>query len=277
MNSTGKELSQADLIRNFILMGLNPALQTQLYEQLWRPMEIEFGQEAYGTHFDDFMRHFLTVKTGAIPNINAVYEAFKTYSQESKLESDSDDSHIEKLVGIIRTYSRYFCAMALNKETVPKLKRVFDDLRELKVDVAYPFLLELYHDYKTGLLNADNFVTVVRWIESYVFRRSVCAIPTNSMNKTFATFSKAINKDKYLESIAAHFLTLPSYRRFPTDEEFERDIQTRDLYNFRNRSFWLRRFENFERKESVPVDEYTIEHIMPQNQKLSSEWRQELG
>src|SRR5207244_5410450 len=76
MNSTGKELSQADLIRNYILMGLEPAFQTRLYEQYWRPMEVDFGQEAYGTHFDGFMRHYLTVKTGEIPNISAVYEAF---------------------------------------------------------------------------------------------------------------------------------------------------------------------------------------------------------
>ena len=69
MNSTGRELSQADLIRNFILMGLEPNLQTQLYEEYWRPMEVAFGQEAYGTHFDGFMRHYLTVKTGDIPNV----------------------------------------------------------------------------------------------------------------------------------------------------------------------------------------------------------------
>ena len=72
MNSTGRELSQADLIRNFILMGLEPNLQTRLYEQYWRPMEVDFGQEAYGTHFDSFMRHYLTVKTGEIPNVGEV-------------------------------------------------------------------------------------------------------------------------------------------------------------------------------------------------------------
>ena len=77
MNSTGRELSQADLIRNFILMGLGTQLQTRLYEHFWRPMEVGFGQEAYGTHFDGFMRHYLTVKTGEIPNVREVYEAFK--------------------------------------------------------------------------------------------------------------------------------------------------------------------------------------------------------
>lgn len=277
MNSTGKELSQADLIRNFILMGLEPTMQTRLYEQFWRPMEVDFGQEAYGTHFDSFMRHYLTVKTGDIPNINAVYDAFKSHARETRVIAASDDSHVEALVTEIRNYSRYFCAMALGKETDMELKRAFHDLRELKVDVVYPFLLELYCDYTTEHLSKDDFISAVRLVEAYVFRRAVCAIPTNSMNKTFSTFSKALKKDRYLESIAAHFLLLPSYRRFPGDAEFEREIQTRDLYNFRNRTFWLRRFENHGRKEVVPVDEYTVEHILPQNENLSSAWQADLG
>jgi predicted transport protein len=170
-----------------------------------------------------------------------------------------------------------FCAMALGSEPDPNLKRAFHDLRELKVDVAYPFLLELYHDYANGLLPKDDFVRSVRLVEAYVFRRAICAIPTNSMNKTFATFTKALKKDRYLESIAAHFFLLPSYRRFPTGEEFHRDFQTRDLYNFRSRSYWLRRFENHGRQEQVPVDEYTIEHILPQNKELNAAWRATLG
>ena len=97
------------------------------------------------------------------------------------------------------------------------------------------------------------------------------------MNKTFATFGKALKKDRYLESIQAHFLILPSYRRFPGDEEFRRDLKTRDLYNFRSRSYWLRRMENQGRKEHVPVDEYTIEHILPQNKNLSTAWKTALG
>ncbi len=273
MNSTGRELSQADLIRNFILMGLEQPLQTRLYEQFWRPMEIEFGQEAYGIHFDSFMRHYLTVKTGEIPNVNEVYDAFKAHARSP----DAAEAGVDSLVKDIRDYARYFCAMALGSETNEELKAAFHDLRELKVDVAYPFLLELYHDYAAGLLSQSDLVTAVRLIEAYVFRRAICAIPTNSMNKTFATFSKSLRKARYLESIEAHFLTLPSYRRFPTDEEFQRDLQTRDLYNFRSRTYWLRRLENYGRKERVAVDEYTIEHIMPQNENLSLPWRTALG
>lgn len=273
MNSTGKELSQADLIRNYVLMGLEPDLQTRLYENYWRRMELDFGQEAYGVLFDGFMRHYLTVRTGEIPREREVYEAFKEFSRTKSVQS----AGIEALVKDIREFAHYFCAMSLLHETHPKLKAAFQDLRELKVDVVYPFLLELYDDYAHGILSADDFVTAVRLVESYIFRRAICAIPTNSLNKTFSTFGKSLRKDRYLESIHAHFLTLPSYRRFPSNDEFQRELQTRDLYNFPRRSYWMRHLENYGRKERVAIDEYTVEHIMPQNPNLPLTWRQALG
>ena len=273
MNSTGRELSQADLIRNFILMGLDSPYQTRLYEDHWRPMEVDFGQEGYGSHFDSFMRHYLTLKTGQIPNVRAVYEAFKSYARTPDIAA----AGVDALVADTHAFAGYYCAMALGKETDKKLAEAFRDLRELKVDVAYPFLLELYDDFANGRLEGTDFEAAVRLVEAYVFRRAVCAIPTNSLNKTFATFAPALQKDRYLESVQAHLLTLPSYRRFPGDEEFKRVFVVRDLYKFPRRSYWLRRLENHGRKERVPVDEYTIEHILPQNEKLSAKWRDELG
>ena len=273
MNSTGRELSQADLIRNFILMGLEPAHQTRLYQDHWRPMEVGFGQEGYGSHFDSFMRHYLTLKTGDIPNIRAVYEAFKAHARTPDIAA----AGVDALVADIHAFAGYYCAMALGKEAEKKLAEAFRDLRELKVDVAYPFLLELYDDFSNERLASTDFEAAVRMVEAYVFRRAVCAIPTNSLNKTFGTFGRALRKERYLESVQAHFLTLPSYRRFPGDEEFKREFGVRDLYNFPRRSYWLRRLENDGRKERVPVDEYTIEHILPQNENLSAKWRDDLG
>lgn len=260
MNSMGKELSQADLIRNFVLMGLEPILQTRLYEDYWRPMEQDFGQEAYGTQFDAFMRHYLTVRTGDIPRERDVYETFKNYSRTKSVT----EAGVEALVGDIRAFARYFCALALGKEPDPSLALAFHDLRGFKVDVAYPFLLGLYHDYASQALTAPTFAAAVRLIESYVFRRAICTIPAISTNKTFATSAEAPNRDRYRESIQALFLTLPSYRRFPDDDEFRRDPHTRDLYNFKNRGYWLRRLKNHGRKERVAVDEYTLEHILRQ-------------
>jgi uncharacterized protein with ParB-like and HNH nuclease domain/predicted transport protein len=273
LNSTGRELSQADLIRNFILMGLEPQLQTKLYEQYWRPMEVDFGQEGYAAHFDSFMRHFLTLKTGEIPNVREVYEAFKQHARSPKQAA----AGVEALVSDIRAFAGHYCAMALGSEPDAELRAAFHDIRELKVDVAYPFLLEMYGDYAAERLTKPELLQAVRWVESYVFRRAVCSIPTNSMNKTFATFMRALKKDRYVESIQAYFLMLPSYRRFPADDEFQHDLQLKDLYNFRNRSYWLRRLENHDRKERVPVDEYTIEHILPQNETLSAQWKADLG
>lgn len=270
MNSTGLELSQADLIRNFILMGLEPKLQTELYKNYWRPMEKAFGQAAYVTHFDPFMRHYLTAKTGEIPNVREVYAAFKAFARDSQIDTKT-------LVADIHAYASYYCAMALGAEAQPALKQAFHDLRELKVDVAYPFLLDAYHDYKQDRLTTDELLGIIRLVESYVFRRAICAIPTNSLNKTFAGLSRSLKKDRYLESVKAAFLLMPSYRRFPSDEEFQRDIKLRDLYNFRSRSYWLRRLENHGRKERVVVENYTIEHILPQNEALSPEWQAELG
>lgn len=270
MNSTGLELSQADLIRNFILMGLQPKLQTELYKTYWRPMEKSFGQAAYSVHFDAFMRHYLTAKTGEIPNVREVYSAFKAYARS--LNGDS-----RALVADIHSYANYYCAIALGSEIESSLKLAFHDLRELKVEVSYPFLLDAYNDYMHDRLAASELVEIVRLVESYVFRRAICAIPTNSLNKTFAGLSRTLKKDRYVESVKAAFLLLPSYRRFPNDDEFQRELKLRDLYNFRSRSYWLRRLENHGRKERIVVENYSIEHILPQNESLSKEWQIEPG
>ena len=105
----------------------------------------------------------------------------------------------------------------------------------------------------------------------------MCSIPTNSLNTTFATFARDLDKDRYLESVKARLLLLSSYRRFPRDDEFKRELQDRDVYKFRSCGYLLRRLENHDRKERVLVDDYTIEHIMPQNPDVSAQWQNDLG
>lgn len=273
MNSTGRELTQADLIRNFLLMELDPDHQKRLYDRNWRPMEVAFGQKAYSLYFDNFMRHYLTLKTGEIPKANAVYETFQKHARPTVHKEGGTDF----LVAEIHTYANYYCAMALDQEKRRVLADVFRDLRELKVDVAYPLLLKLYADCENGILSVDDFAKAVRVIESYVFRRAVCGIPPNSMNRVFATLGRSIKKGSYLESLQARFLLLPSYRRFPNDDEFMRSITLRDLYNFNRRHYWLRRLENHDRNERAEVNDYTIEHILPQNEDLSCHWQKALG
>ena len=269
MNSTGKALTQADLIRNFVLMGLKHEIQTRLYLDYWRPMEVLFGASHYSSHFDDFMRFYLVVQKGDFKiRKGDIYDEFKAYSRRHD---------VEPLLASLKEFADYYCRIALGKEKDEAIGRALRDIRELRADVCYPLLMEVYHDYSNELITCDEFVEFLRLVESYVFRRAVCEIPTNSLRQTFGTFSRKLKKDRYLESAKAAFLQLPSYRRFPSDEEFIRLMQTRNLYAFPRRSYWLRRFENHGRKEHVPVQEYTIEHIMPQNEKLSKAWREELG
>ena len=271
LNSTGLDLSQADLIRNFVLMKLEPKEQTELYKEYWYPMEKSFGNLTNSALFDRFMRDYLTVKTGRIPNIQEVYSSFKEYVfQHSELD-------VQQIVEDIYRYSQYFVKLAFQTEKDKEINEVLKDINTLKVDVSYPFLLEVYDDYERQILSKSEFIEILKLVEAYVFRRAVCGVPTNSLNKTFATLSKEIDKANYLESVRAAFLLKDSYKRFPTDEEFKRELMIKDVYNFRNRNYLLRKLENFNRKEIIDIEAYTIEHIMPQNPNLSPEWRRDLG
>ena len=271
LNSTGLDLSQADLIRNYILMGQEIKLQTELYEKYWYPMEQSYGNE-YTASFDWFMRDYLSVKTGTIPRIDRVYDSFKTYASSSKAPDT-----ITEVVQDIYKFSGYYVNMVLHKEPDAELQKGFKNISKLKVDVCYPFLLPVYNDYESGTITNDEFKQIISLVENYVFRRAICGIPTNSMNKTFATIYKAIQKTDYLEGVKAAFQILDSYKRFPTDTEFEREIVVKEVYNFRNRNYMLSKLENYKRKEFVNVDDYTIEHIIPQNPELSNEWQKMLG
>ncbi len=271
LNSTGLDLSQADLIRNYVLMGQEVDLQTELYENYWFPMEQRFGNE-YASKFDSFVRDYLCVKTGVISNINQVYDAFKAY-----VIGPNSPGTISDVVEDIYRFSKFYVNMVLHRETSTKLKEAFKRISKLKVDVSYPFLLAVYFDYQNNLITEDDFYEILCVVENYVFRRAICGIPTNSLNKTFSGLHRAIKSEAYLESVRAAFLLLDSYKRFPDDYEFEKEIVAKDVYNFRTRNYLLDRLENYSRKEVVSVDEYTIEHILPQNPELPSEWRKMLG
>ncbi|EQL67151.1 hypothetical protein N408_03490 [Helicobacter pylori FD703] len=269
MNSTGKDLTQTDLIRNYILMGLEPEKQKIFYEKYWRAMEEGFEQSEREELFNKFVRHYLTIKTGEIPNINKVYEAFKRYQQERRIET-------EALLQDLQKYCGYFCRIVFKKETDKDLNKALGFLVDLERDVIYPLLLELYSDYSDGVLSKQDFIPIIALIESYICRRVVCGLGTNGLNKIFPFVTKKINKDQYLESIKAHFLSLETTKgKFPKDSEFKNLFITIDFYSFKKKEYFFERLENFERKERVYTHEYTTEHIMPK--KLDEKWKRDLG
>lgn len=219
------------------------------------------------------MRDYLTIKSeaGTIPNIGEVYNEFKKYIQGKS---------ITEVVADVALFSRYFVRLAFpERNDDPVIRAIMENINTLKVDVAYPLLLEAFDDFELGgLLSREEFIVILDLVESYVIRRAIVGIPTNSMNKTFATFKRAIVKEDYLNSVKYAFMKLDSYRRFPRDEEFVSEFTLKDIYNLRQRrNYLLSKLENNGRKEHVNIEEYTIEHIMPQNENLSSTWQQDLG
>ncbi len=271
LNSTGKELSESDLIRNYVLMGLEPTEQTYVYEHLWRPMELLFVYETQDSVMDRFFRDYLTMKITRIPKQDRVYEEFKLYHLNCEFRT------IRELCQDLLTYAKYYTDMVFNRSSNPALKSLYEDINDLRMEVSYPFLLKVHNDYAEGIISEDDLKLIIRLCISYVFRRSICDIPTNSLNKTFATLRNEIRQDDYVNSIKAFFVMRDDYKEFPNDDKFTAAFVSRDIYTMRSRNFILSHLENYGNKAPIIIENYTIEHIMPQNSSLSPEWQQMLG
>lgn len=271
LNSTGKELSESDLIRNYVLMGLEPSEQIYVYEHLWHPMEQLFVYETQGTVMDAFFRHYLTMKLARIPKQGRVYEEFKLYHLNCEFGT------IRELCQDLLDYAKYYTNIVFKRNSDLDLKKLYEDIIDLRMEVSYPFLLKIHHDCTDGIITSDELKEILKLCISYVLRRAICEIPTNSMNKTFATLKNYIRPDDYLNSVKAFFVMQDTYKEFPDNDKFEGAFVSRDIYNMRARNYILSRLENFEKKAPIIIENYTIEHIMPQNKNLSSEWQADLG
>lgn len=277
MNSTGKDLSQTDLLRNYLLMDLTPEKQTRLYKTYWKPMEELFGEDIYKNDvnkFDYFIRDFLTLKsdTGYICKINNVYENFKRYYLDNNCEKFA-------VLKDLFTYAKYYACIDLLQENDDELKLYWQEFKKLDSHVVYPFLLKLYDDYSRQILIKEDFKKIFQVVISYLWRRAICEIPTNSLSKTFAILYQAVNKDDYVNSIIKALVFKSSYKRFPSDYEVREKLQTKDIYHFRLRKYLLEALENYYHKEPIDLNtaNYTIEHIMPQNIEHNLSWQQMLG
>ncbi|GAA8157588.1 DUF262 and DUF1524 domain-containing protein [Helicobacter pylori] len=267
MNSKGIELAQTDLIRNYIIMETETEeKQKDFYNGYWRAMEEDFKQNE--TLFKRFVRHYLTIKTGKIPNIKKVYKAFKDYQQKERIE-------IEDLLKDLQKYCGYFCQIAFKKEADKDLNKALSFLVDLEMDVVYPLLLELYSDYSDGVLSKQDFIPIIALTESYICRRAVCGLGPNSLNKIFPSFTKKIDKKQYLKSVEKHFGSLKGNQRFPNNNEFKDLFITIDFYHLKKSKYFLERLENFDTKEPVDTQKCDTEHIMPQT--LTPEWQRDLG
>lgn len=274
MNSTGKDLTGADLIRNYILMGHDKVVQEKLYNNYWRPMEQNFGSENYEKYFDLFIRDYLTSQSssGKIPKIGEVYGEFKSYYKNS-------NKTIEEVLQSLLTYSKYYSSIQLGKENNKDLNKLWNEMKAIDMSVSYPLILRFYDDYTKDIISKHEFMKIIKITISYVVRRSICDIPTNSLNKTFATFYQNIEKEKYVFSVLIEYLLKETYREFPNDEDFIERFRIKEIYRMKNRNYILESLENYGHKEPISISEfgYSIEHIIPQDKNLIKEWKDMLG
>lgn len=273
LNSTGKGLTETDKIRNYLLMSLEAPNQDIIYRNKWLPIERIFNGADKDDRFDRFVRDYLTMKyaNGRLPNLGDVYDEFKVYA------TDGNQS-VEELASDLLKYAKYYSNIHLGTEKNPKLRKAFKDLRSIRVEVSYPFLLKIYDDYSNQTIDCSVLLKIIRIIETYTFRRQICDLPTRGQNKIFANMSSEVDEENYLESVVSHFLVRKNEYRFPGDDEFVQMFETKDIYHMRPRSYILEKLENSSHsKEPVNANQFTIEHILPQNKNLSKTWKEALG
>jgi uncharacterized protein with ParB-like and HNH nuclease domain/predicted transport protein len=271
LNSTGMDLSQSDLIRNFLLMGLSNDEQVNVYNNYWKPVEDSFPPEERSEAMDTFFRHYLMMKTMQFVKEEDVYETYKKFNYNSDLKS------AKEFAEDIYSYGKCYTEMFYVSSPYQELNVVLGDMAKLKMDVQFPFLMYVYKDFKNDKLSLEDFKCILRMTEAYIVRRAICEIPTNSLNKTFITMKRSIKYDDYLNSLKMAFIKLDTYKKFPTDSEFKEAFLAKNIYKMRIANYLLVKLENYDNKEPIAFEGFTIEHIMPQNKDLSQEWRDVLG
>lgn len=276
LNSTGLELSQADLIRNYILMGLKRRDQNRIYNNYWEIIEKLAKEETSNkSRVSDFIRDYLTLVNNKIPNKSKVYEEFK-----SKYPT-SDIDVLEQNLAPIKSLVKYYNKLLNPKNEGNKDIRIqLEYINRLEINVAYPFLMKVYEDYAEQVIEKEVFLSVLEFVQSFTWRRFILGLPTNALNKIFMTLYEKVEKDNYLESIQLWLLKRKGSQRFPKNTEVIESLKLKDVYNIKskNRVYLLERLENHNNNEPVVIEsnpDITIEHIFPQNP--DAKWKAELG
>lgn len=278
LNSTGLALEEGDKIRNYILMGLNPREQNSYYDTYWTKIE-----KCTGNDVSSFVRDYLSIKEQVTPTLNTVYHAFKVYA-------DGIRQPITTLLDDLLRYARLFEKLRTCKSGLGE-KRLDDCLyrmSRLDIGVTRPFLMEVLRLNQDGKLSSQDVLMVFLTTEDYLFRRNICEVPTNALNKIFLMLNKEILRydgttENYVEKFVYALLSKRESGRFPDDEEFSTALAAKQVYLMRGKykAYLFERLENHGTIETKDVythldnKVYTIEHIMPQH--LTPAWTRALG
>lgn len=265
LNSTGLDLSQSDLIRNFILMDLEPKEQNKIYEQIWNPIE-ENARDLVRqkSMVSDYIRDYLTLKTKRIPNKSKVYEEFKKIYYNKR--DESFQLELENIKALSVHYRKFINPQLVSDAS---LRRELEYISRLEINVAFPFLLQVFEDCENGIIDHLTLIKILKLIQSFTWRRFIVGLPTNALNKIFMTLYSEIDQEDYYDSLCIALLKKRGSGKFPNDQEIKTSLHDKDLYNTqsKNRSYFFELLENFNNREYVNTasELITIEHIFPRN------------
>lgn len=278
LNSTGLALTEGDKIRNYVLMGLPAQNQTKYYDTYWAKIEKCTANDVSG-----FVRDYLSIKQQVTPTVSNVYQSFKSFSETAALP-------VDVLLTDLLRYARFFkklltCKSGLNEQ---KLDDCLYRLMRLEIVVTRPFLMEVLRLHQDGKITTDDVSDIFFITENYLFRRNICEVPTNALNKIFLNLNKEIIRydnttDNYVAKFIYALLSKKESGRFPDDAEFTSALAEKQVYQMRGKykAYLFERFENYGTIETKDVythldnNVYTIEHIMPQH--LTPAWTESLG
>jgi uncharacterized protein with ParB-like and HNH nuclease domain len=273
LNSTGLDLSQSDLIRNYILMDLPSLEQQKVFDKIWQPIEENAKDlKKQKSLVSSYIRDYLTLRNKKIPNKSKVYLEFK------KLYAVKDEVYHQDLENIksLSTHYKKF----INPSTVQdhNIRRALKHISRLEINVAFPFLLQVFEDAENGLITNDELIKVLKLIQTYTWRRFIVGLPTNALNKIFMTLYSEVDTEEYYESIALALIKKRGSAKFPTDEDLKTALRDKDVYNIqsKNRNYMFELLENFNNREYVDTsnENITIEHIFPQNP--NEDWNKDI-
>ena len=283
LNSTGLDLNEGDKIRNFVLMRRSMEEQEQFYDDYWCPIEKNAGYDKQTNSYDvsPFIRDYLGIKERRLTAMKEIYQEFKDYVEKR--------GQIEDVLKELRDYAKRYNKIRVGNPNFPiKLRASLYRLNRFESSVCRPFLMEVFRLQEEDVLTLEDVGEVCRIVESYLLRRLICDLPSNTQSKVFLTLCNDIKRldgtyDDFIEKLRYVFGNKKEKAAFPTDEDFAEGLKNKNIYTMpaRYKAYIFERIENGDSSEYKEIynrldsGEYTIEHIMPQH--LTPAWASELG
>lgn len=265
INSTGLELSLADLIRNYLLM--DDDRQDELYEDYWLEIEKNVGYRNLG----DFVINFLNSQISKSVNSKNAYRLFKEHCEENNL------THEDTLKKLKRTSKYYGAFIGENKYYSDEITKYLNAFYTIKQTTVLPLLFRIFDDYEDENIDETTLCKVLDYLLTYLVRITACEINKNLSKFMKSMYDRVIdgNYDNYYEKFVSFLNDLRANDRMPTDKEFEYALIYKPLYKKPICKFVLSVIEN-STKEHIDVSNLTIEHILPQKENAAV-WKKEVG